>query len=195
VHTHTQTKISSLILQHQTQWCNRKYTVSHLGCSVDALIQFLLSHILLCYFTDNYVPKEHSNTGLGRPWGFQDVEAPRFQDSRHMKVVRLSALCTGRLYPPPLQEIVLVLIYVVGRVAQSVNRLATGWTVRRSKYYGGGTRWGRDFSHLSRPALGPTQAPVQWVPGLRGWCWPPTPFLCRGQERIQLYLYPPSRPV
>ena len=27
-------------------------------------------------------------------------EARRFQDSRYMKVVRLSALRTGRLYPP-----------------------------------------------------------------------------------------------
>jgi len=26
--------------------------------------------------------------------------------------------------------------------------------------------WGRDFTHLSRPALGNTQPPVQWVPGL-----------------------------
>ena len=28
------------------------------------------------------------------------------------------------------------------------------------------SRWGRDFPHLSRPGLGPTQRPVQWVPGL-----------------------------
>ena len=28
------------------------------------------------------------------------------------------------------------------------------------------SRWGRDFPHLYRPALRPTQQPVQWVPGL-----------------------------
>ena len=45
--------------------------------------------------------------------------------------------------------------------AHSVQRLATGWTVRGSNPDGG-----RDFPHLSRPALRPTQPPVQWVPGL-----------------------------
>jgi len=53
--------------------------------------------------------------------------------------------------------------------------------------------WGRYFPHPSRPALGPTQPPTQWVPGLSGVnaagrSWPPTPFRAEVKEIGQLYL-------
>jgi hypothetical protein len=70
-----------------------------------------------------------------------------------------------------------VFLLCVGGRDSSVG-IATGY---RLDGPGIEARWKRDFSHMSRPALGLTQPPVQWVPGLsRGKvaearCWPPTP--------------------
>jgi hypothetical protein len=71
------------------------YRPKHIG------VIYIYMNVCVC-MSCAHACKKVSNpiTGLDRPLGFQEVEAPRFLDNRHMKVVKLSALCTSRLYPP-----------------------------------------------------------------------------------------------
>jgi len=63
-------------------------------------------------------------TALDRPCGFQETEAPKFQDNRHMKVVELSVLHTGRLYP---QEMIKYITFNFRDSFQSIP-----WTEKRT---------------------------------------------------------------
>jgi hypothetical protein len=73
-----------------------------------------------------------------------------------------------------------------------IQRLATGWTVRGSNPGGGEIFRTRPDWPWGPPSL--LYNGYRAFPGgkaAEACCWPPTPFQCRGQERIQLYLYPP----
>jgi hypothetical protein len=61
-------------------------------------------------------------------------------------------------------KILSIMFYIL--VAQAVQCLTTGWTIGRSRF---DPRQGQRIFLLapgSRPALGPTQHPIQWVPAV-----------------------------
>jgi hypothetical protein len=120
----------------------------------------------------------------------------------HLFVLILSV--NLRLWPPPPQTlgcIWLTYFIFVRRSRDSSVGMATHYGLDGP---GIESRWGRDFLHLPRPALWPTQSPLQWVlfispegggvkrPG-RGIEHNP-PSSAEVKERVELYPYSPSGP-
>jgi hypothetical protein len=68
----------------------------------------------------------------------------------------------GRLCSSNLREMFLFPLICISGPGSAVT-IATGYGLGGP---GIESPWGRDFLHLSRPALRPTQPPVQWVPCL-----------------------------
>jgi hypothetical protein len=69
---------------------------------VRVALLFLLKVSCICSNSDKIQSKSKAiplQAWTG-PEGYRRLRLPRFQDNRHMKLIRLSALRTGRLYPP-----------------------------------------------------------------------------------------------
>jgi hypothetical protein len=147
------------------------------------MINFILLHVS----TRNESPSSHLNLLLwpnsDYKWNVNSLRDP----------IRLYNGYTDKTY----MKFIIIYIVAIGEPGSSVG-ITTGYVLGGPRIE---SRWERDFPHLSRAALGPTQPPVQWVPGLSGGRKrsgrdvDPSPLVVpRAKNRVELYLYSPQRP-
>jgi hypothetical protein len=131
---------------------------THVICKCFVILRWVISYCICCIYVLRICGSKSSPiTGLDRPWEFQEFQAPKFHDNRHMKVLRLSALRTGRPYPP-------------GNIPGTLLCPVAISSVDIVTDYGldgpGSIPGGDEIFRPSRPTLGPTQPPVKWLPVL-----------------------------
>ena len=108
----TDTEFHTLRCQYNWAFWNFNRTVILLGNKyIDLLVRpvedafFLYCSVRFCV---GHGGKAVSLQAWGDPEGSMSLRLPEFIASRHMKAVRLSAICTGRLYSPPERFLVFI---------------------------------------------------------------------------------------
>ena len=78
----------------------------------------------------------------------------------------LASLVRLQIMKPTRRKPDIIVIFITLRInGNTIKAVYSDWL--RAGRFGIESRWGGgDFPHLSRPVLGSTQPPVQWVPGL-----------------------------
>jgi len=101
-------------------------------------------------------------------------------------------ICSQKLWPLDHRDENCYMLLNVCSYIIRLGNLFTHGHVRGLDGPGIESRWGRDFPHPYRPALGPTQPPIN---GYRvfsvgkaagAWCWPSTPSSAEVNEIVEL---------
>jgi hypothetical protein len=138
------------------------YPVKRALCQVAQTLCPVIFYIIIRSLIDYYALSSHR-----RSLTIAELIFPSLVSLGYVSIVKWKLTPNNRQNVPELLrspysfQFVATTTMLMGRVAQSVQRLAMGWTVRGSNPSGG-----RYFPHLSRRAVEPTQPPVQWVPGV-----------------------------
>ena len=115
------------------------------------ILQYVLSYTIHWYSDMFRSPKHHLHEVLRKTINYN-----------HRQNIKYIKIWFDKNVTEILMYLVIHLCFKYG--PRQLNRYcdyARGWKVR-----GSNSRGGRDFQHPSRPALGHTQPPIQWVPGL-----------------------------